>query len=381
MTDNARIDRIEIWHVGVPYKSTMRSSRGVLSLGEKVVLRLTTTDGASGLGEVSIIFPGRSGESAGTAFVALRDLFAPRLIGTDALQLHQRLADLNAACSEQHAFLATLCAVDIALHDLMARRCGLSLAAYLGGAQRTAMGLSRSLSIQAREPLVAAALQCAEQGYRLLTLKGSADWRGDIELFRAVRDALPETVELEFDPNQAWTAKGALEVDRALAGLGLVCIEQPCAWWDLEAMRFVTERAQVPIAADESVLSPADAMQVVRRGAADMITLKLAKSGGIRNSIAILEVARAAGLACNMGSKHTFGVGTAALLHFAAAYPEVGETIGYGDARERFVGDVIAQEIRVEAGAAHLPVGPGLGVTLDPTAIARFGLQQHELRG
>ncbi len=380
MADHAVIDRVEIWHVGVPYKSTMRSSRGSLALGEKVILRIGSVDGAVGLGEASVIFPGRSGESAGTIFVALRDLFGPLLIGRDALQLNQRLADLNGACSEQHAFLATLCAVDVALHDLMARRCGLSLAGYLGGARRTRMALSRSLSIQPREPLVAAALQCAELGYPLLTLKGSADWRHDIELFIAVRNALPSNVGLEFDPNQAWTAKGALEVDRALAGLGLVCIEQPCAWWDLEAMRFVTERAQVPIAADESVLSPADAMQVIRRGAADMITIKLAKSGGIRNSVAILELARAAGLACNMGSKHTFGVGTAALLHFAAAYPEVGEVIGYGDARERFVGDVIAEELHVQGGAAHLPEGLGLGVTLDPAALSRFTLQHHELR-
>jgi muconate cycloisomerase len=145
-------------------------------------------------------------------------------------------------------------------------------------------------------------------------------------------------------------------------------------------MRFVTERAQAPIAADESVLSPADALQVIKRGAADLITLKLAKSGGIRNSVIILEAARAAGLGCNLGSKHTLGVGTAALLHFAAAYPEVGEVIGYGDARERFVGDVIEEDLRIESGSVHLPEGLGFGVTLDPQALGRFAIQHHELR-
>jgi L-alanine-DL-glutamate epimerase-like enolase superfamily enzyme len=68
------------------------------------------------------------------------------------------------------------------------------------------------------------------------------------------------------------------------------------------------------------------------------------------------------------------------LLHFAAAYPEVGETIGYGDARERFVGDVIEQDLHVEGGMAHLPEGPGLGVSLDMPALQRFATQHHGLR-
>ncbi|MEN3951375.1 enolase C-terminal domain-like protein [Iodidimonas sp. SYSU 1G8] len=380
MTDTTTIDRVEVWLVAIPYKSAMRSSRGTLDHGEKVILRIGTSDGASGLGEASVIFPGRSGESAGTVFVALRDIFAPVLLGRNPLHFNEIMAALNARCSEQYGFLGTLCAIDIALHDLIARRCGLSVADYLGGTRRTAMKLSRSLSILPEAQLVDVACRYAADGYPLLTLKGSADWRGDIAKYLAVRKAVPASTELEFDPNQAWTPKGALEVDHALADAGLVCIEQPCAWWDLDGMKFVTERARTGIAADESVLSPADAVQVVKRGAADMITVKLAKSGGIRNSVTILEIARAGGLTCNMGSKHTLGVGTAALLHFAAAFPDVGETIGYGDARERFVGDVIGQELAVSHGQAHLPEGLGLGVTLDEDALSRFGVQYHELR-
>ena len=374
------IDRVEIWLVSIPYRSEMRSSRGALRHGEKVMLRLGTRDGASGAGEASVIFPGRSGESAGTIFVALRDLFAPALLGRSPLAFTAIMADLRSRCSEEHAFLASLCAVDIALHDLIARSCGVSVAGFLGGARRNVMKLSRSLSIMPREQLVEAACRYAAEGYPLLTLKGSADWRADITNYLAVREALPAGIGLEFDPNQAWTPKGALEVDRALAPAGLVCIEQPCAWWDIDGMRFVTERAMTPIAADESVLSPVDAMQVARRSAADMITIKLAKSGGIRNSMIILEIARAAGLSCNMGSKHTFGVGTAALLHFAAAFPEVGETVGYGDARERFVGDVIAEDLAISGGEATLPSGTGLGVSLDPKRLATFATQYQELR-
>jgi muconate cycloisomerase len=374
------IERVELWLVSIPYKSDMRSSRGSLRHGEKVILRISTTDGALGVGEASVIFPGRSGESAGTIFVALRDLFGPALLGHDPMAHRPIMGKLRASCSEDYAFLASFCAIDIALYDLVARRCGVPLADYLGGASRKTFKLSRSLSIMPEAQLAEAACRFANDGYTLLTLKGSADWRGDIAKCLTLRKILPDAVGLEIDPNQAWTPKGALEVDRALAGTGLLCIEQPCAWWDLEGMKFVTERSISSIAADESVLSPADAMQIVRCGCADLITIKLAKSGGIHNSMIILEIAKAGGLGCNMGSKHTFGVGTAALLHFAAAFPEVGDTIGYGDAKERFIGDIIAEEVAVGGGQATLPEGPGLGVTLDEAALSQFAIQYHELR-
>ena len=65
------IDRFEIWRVKIPFKKTMTSSRGSLDFGEKVILKLTTKYGATGLGEASVIFPSRSGENAATIFVVL----------------------------------------------------------------------------------------------------------------------------------------------------------------------------------------------------------------------------------------------------------------------------------------------------------------------
>jgi len=380
VSNGCTIEYIEIWHLRIPYKSTMRSSRGASTAGEKVVLSLNTTMGTRGLGEVSIIFPGRSGETAGTAFVALRDLFGPILLGRNPADISAIAEDLSAACSEQYAFLGTLCAIDLALHDLIARSAGMSVATFLGGSRRGVIKLSRSLSILPTPQLVESAQRYVEGGYPLLTLKGSQDWRSDIAAFLAVRDAVGGSVGLEIDPNQAWTPKATLEVDRALEGAGLSCIEQPCPWWDFEGMRHVTANASCAIAADESVLSPIDAMRVVKERAADIITLKLAKSGGLRHSRTIMDIARAGGLECNMGSKHTLGIGTAALLQFAAAFPESGETVGYGSPMERFVDDIIDEDIRIERGGAIVPEGPGFGVRLDPDRMARYTVESAELK-
>ena len=371
------IQTFELWHVRVPFKTTMRSSRGSLDVGEKVILRLTTASGCTGLGESSVIFPSRSGESAATMFVALRDVFCPRVMGLNPLHTHRILDSLEAVTSEQYAFLATKCAIDLALHDLKARLLGVSVADLLGGAARTRLPLSRSISVMADAALVEAAVHLANQGYRLLTLKGTPDWQANIVTYQRVRDALPSHVGLEIDPNQSWSPKAAIAVDSALAHQALVCIEQPCAWWDLEGLRLVTQRTLASIAADEAVLSQADAMRVIRMEAADTITIKLAKSGGIRASAAIVETVRAAGLTCNMGSKHPLGVGSAALLHFAAAYPDVGEFIGYGSARERFVDDVICEDIVIQGGEAHLPHGTGFGVSLNTDALQRLSIATY----
>ncbi len=372
------IKSFRLWRVRVPFKSTMRSSRGSLDEGEKVILELKTDDGTCGLGEASVIFPSRSGESAATIFVALRDMFGPRLLGRDPMHLARILDDLESITSEQYGFLATKCAIDLALHDLKARLLGLSVADLLGGAARSRIALSRSISVMPDPQLVDSAVRLADQGYRLLTLKGTGDWKANITTFERVRSAVPGFVGLEIDPNQAWQPKDAIAVDAALAPLGLECIEQPCAWWDLEGMQRVTQRAQSRIAADESVLSAPDVIRVARMGAADMVTLKLAKSGGIRHTAQMVDAAIHAGLSCNVGSKHPLGVGAAAILHFAAAYPTVGEFLGYGSALERFVGDVINETLVVEDGEAWLPAGPGLGVSLDHDALARYVVELHD---
>ena len=372
------IRRFRLWHVRVPFKSTMRSSRGALDAGEKVILELTTDEEQTGLGEASVIFPSRSGESAATIFVALKGLFGPMLIGRNPLHLARIMDDLEPVSSEQHAFLASKCAIDLALHDLKARILGLSVADLLGGAARERMALSRSLSVMPDHQLIDAAKRLADEGYGLLTLKGTSDWRANIKTALAVHAALPDGVRLEIDPNQAWQPKDTIAVDAALACIDLECIEQPCVWWDLDGMRLVTERATTRIAADEAVLSAADVIRVARMGAADQVTIKLAKSGGIRHSAQMVEAASHAGLTCNMGSKHPLGVGAAAILHFAAAYPAVGSYLGYGSALERFVGDVIRETLQIRDGHAVLPQGPGLGVSLDLAALERYTLAHHD---
>lgn len=135
----------------------------------------------------------------------------------------------------------------------------------------------------------------------------------------------------------------------------------------------VARALATPVTADESVITPADAMNVVRLGAADAMTIKLAKCGGFLPSKRIAVIAEAAGLSCNMGSQHPAGVGTAAMCHFWASTPEVTD-VGYGSPAERFPDDILCDPIRFADGVVHLPEGPGLGVAVDDTKLVKYAI-------
>jgi muconate cycloisomerase len=98
------------------------------------------------------------------------------------------------------------------------------------------------------------------------------------------------------------------------------------------------------------------------------------KHGGIAATAEIVAVAKAAGVRCTMGSNLELGIGTAAMLHVAAAFPEIepeafpADTIGpfYHDA------DLITQPLDLGPPAARIPDGPGLGVELDEEQLKRW---------
>jgi len=158
-----------------------------------------------------------------------------------------------------------------------------------------------------------------------------------------------------------------------LRPLDLLLAEQPIAPGDLEAMAALRS-VGIPIMADESVFTLADALNVVRSHAADIISLYPGKNGGIAASIEIAHVAKAAGIPCHVGSNLELGIGSAAMLHLACAVPAIdsvaypADILGphYHDA------DLITEPLALNPDGAHVPEGAGLGVELDEEQLSRF---------
>ena len=144
------------------------------------------------------------------------------------------------------------------------------------------------------------------------------------------------------------------------AGLDIELIEQPVPADDIEGLKYVTDHTFTPIMADESVFSAKDALRVLQLRAADLINIKLMKSGGIHEALKINALAESYGVECMVGSMIETKLGITAAAHFAASQPNV--TRFDFDAPLMLAKDIVPGGIVYEGRTIHLPKTSGLGL-------------------
>ena len=143
---------------------------------------------------------------------------------------------------------------------------------------------------------------------------------------------------------------------------------------DLDGLCFVREHVDVPIMADESVWTPDDALACIRARAVDVFNVYVSEAGGLGPAARIFAIADAARLPCIVGSMPELGIGTAAQAHLAFAM----RNLGYASDVNGFIyqsDDIIVEKLRIEDGYLYPPVGPGLGVTLDPDKVEKYRIE------
>ena len=142
----------------------------------------------------------------------------------------------------------------------------------------------------------------------------------DIERTKAIYSRSRPAL-LRLDANQGWTAKQAVYALQSLedAGVMLELVEQPVKAQDLDGLKYVTDRVHTPIMADESVFGPAQVIELIRLRAADIINIKLMKTGGISNAIRIADIAALYGVECMIGCMLESSISVAAAVHVAVA--------------------------------------------------------------
>ncbi len=347
------------------------SSLGSHVVGQYVLVRIADEEGRVGLGEASVTSVW-SGETQAGTIALVREVLAPLVIGADPFDtewIERRME--RAAFGNSFARAA----VEMALLDLQGQTLGVPVYKLLGGRDAPSpggdLGIRLKFVVGAVEPDLAAerARRMVDQGWRAIKVKvGRHEHpRVDVERLRAVREAIGPDVLLSVDANGGYTVDQAIWAARRFEKLDVALFEQPTRRGDHVAMAEVRRRSGVPIMADESVFTLRDALEVIRAGAADVLSLYPGKHGGIRATQAIARLAEAAGLPCTIGSNLEREVATAAMAHVAVATPNV--------CCERFPGDLIGpvyfeqtlsrQPLRYEADRLFVPEGPGLGVTVD----------------
>jgi o-succinylbenzoate synthase len=337
-----------------PFVTSLRRTSTVDSL----VVEIRDTDGRSGFGEAPQVWA-VSGESVDSAEACVRSQLAPPLTGRDADDVVTNCRDTRHRVVGNHGAKA---AVDVALHDLAARRREVTLATLLGGSSR-AVTTDVTISAGAVDAMVAAARDRVADGFTVLKLKVGAGPGTDHARVAAVREAVGAAIRIRLDANQGWRPRHAVRVITAMedAGLDVELVEQPVAHWDLDGLAWVSDRVRTTVLADEAVFGVRDLTEVIRRRAADMVNVKLAKCGGLEPARTLLALAETHGLGTMIGSmmETSIGVGAAASLAAAHGMTEVCDL----DAAWWLAEPAVIGGIRYDGAKIVLPPAFGLGVS------------------
>jgi O-succinylbenzoate synthase len=355
------IDLVELRTVQLPLVSPFRTSFGVETVREALLVRLRAGD-VEGWGEcVAMAHPRYSSEFVASARLVLRDHLAPIALQLGELQAARLEQQLDPIRGHPMAKAALL----LAVLDAELRLAGRPLHAELGGTRdRVPAGVSIGIqsSVGALLDVVGSSL---EQGYRRIKLKIEPGW--DVEPVRAVRERFDDIV-LQVDANAAYSL-GDARLLAALDPFDLLLIEQPLQEDDLRAHAALARQLRTPICLDESITSARAAADAIALGACAIVNIKPGRVGGYHEARRVHDVCVANGVPVWCGGMLETGIGRAANAALASL---PGFTLpGDLSASDRYFATDITEPFVLEDGCLIVPDGPGLGVTVDMDAVEK----------
>jgi muconate cycloisomerase len=357
--------------VDVPTVRRHKLSHLSVTAQSYVIVRIRLANGVEGIGEAATLGGPRWSEESVEGIKAMIDAhLAPAVLGLDASRFESAAAAMDAAAKRNNAAKG---AIESALFDAVGKTLGVPAVQFLGGTVREKMPVYWTLA--SGDPAQEIEEAEAKLGQRLhdrFKIKiGALPLADDLARLRKLAAALGDRATLIVDANQAWDEATANRAMPALAEIGIALVEQPLAAWNLDGLARVRARSAVPIMADECVFDAHDALRVAATGAADVLSLKIVKHGGLLSLRRVAAVAEAGGLALYGGCLLESSIGAAAHLHAFAGLPSLAwgcEHFGPHILTE----DLVTEPLRIADFHVHLPDGPGLGVTLDADKLSRF---------
>jgi L-rhamnonate dehydratase len=333
----------------------------------RVFVALHTREGLVGYGESISLLP----------FIptVLEKTVMPLVLGTDPhdVELLYRRVEGMGYYHHKRAFVMAFAAVEMAMWDLIGKAAEVPLYSLLGGRFRREVETLAYLHMGEPAVIAEQAADYVSKGWRTIKLKLGAGLAEDLALVRAVREAVGPNINIRADPNGGWTPAMARRQLAALEPYGLQFIEQPLMHDDLIGHAELRRTSQTAICIDEGVYTNTDMLNVIRAAAADAVLVDIHEAGGLWQARKQAAIAEAAGMAVGHHSGGDLGVSTAAVLHLAAATPNM---IAIDWTNGWLVGDVITEPFVNSCGSVAPPEGPGLGVDIDMAALESFTVSE-----
>jgi len=350
----------------------------------RTIVEVVTDDGITGLAETY----------GGDAPLRALQRAKPNVVGRDPWQLTRLRADIEGANgktpegfaweSRSLAGPALFGAIEVACLDVIGRATKRPVADLLGGRMRDRVPFAAYLffkhagddawgAVMTPEAVVREARSMVKRyGYRSLKLKGGVlEPDREAEAILLLREAFGPDVPLRLDPNAAWSIRTSLGIAKRLAG-ALEYLEDPTP--GIDGMSQVARQAPMPLATNMCVTEFAHIAPALAKKAVGIVLSDHHMWGGMRATVELGRLCGAFGLGVSMHSNSHLGISLAAMVHVAAAIPEL--TYACDTHYPWQTDEVIAGgKIPIVNGEVTVPTGPGLGVELDRDALARLNEQ------
>ena len=353
-----KITDIRLGMLKVPLKTPFKTALRTVHEIEDVVVIVETDTGHIGYGEApatAVI----TGDIHGSIIEAIRTVIKPKLLGLDISDLNHVTRVIQGCIMKNYSAKA---AVEIAVYDLFAQLYGAPLYKMLGGGVPK-LTTDLTISVDYIDKMVADSLEAVDRGFETLKVKVGKDIGVDIERVKAIYAAVEGRALIRLDANQGWTAKEAVYALHKLedAGVRLELVEQPVKALDIDGLKYVTDRVHTPVMADETTFSPREVIELIKMRAADIINIKLMKTGGISNAIKIADICSFYDIQCMIGCMLETSISVSAAVHLAVAKSDVITKVDL-DGPSLCAFDPVEGNVLFEGADISIQDTPGLGI-------------------
>jgi len=330
-------------------------------------LKMHTDEGLVGLGEP--IVEGR----ARTVATAVKELES-YLIGQDPRQIERHWQAMYRGTFYRGGpiLVSAISGIEQAMWDILGKSLNVPVYHLMGGACRDRIRIYSQCHGETPELIAARAKELVAEGFTALKavidgpirhVDNKAYVRSQVNKIQAIREAVPETVDLAVDFHGRASPPMAIRLAQAFEEFDLMFIEEPVLPENIDALVTVARSTTTPIATGERLFTRWGFREVLEKQAAAIVQPDICHAGGIsevRKIAAMAETYYAA-----VAPHNPLGpISLAASLQVDACTPnflcQEQVTLGEG---------YLKQPFKQKNGYIDLPTAPGLGIELDEEAL------------
>lgn len=310
-----KIKDIKIWNADLgntkPYTIAFKTVDEVRNVFVEIVLENGTTGIGSGNPSEYV-----TGENLNQTITVLVEKNLEFLIGRDIREISQLQFEVLHKFPKNPAARAAL---DIALYDVFTKHLNIPLVKFLGQKIKT-LATSNTIGIKNVEETLKEAIDYDQRGFKVLKVKLGKDLEEDIERMVKLREKFGKRMIIRIDANQGYSTQQTIDFYNRTKHLEIELIEQPLPAKAVDEMKKLPNEIKAKIAADESLLSPKDALELIKPpSASGIFNIKLMKCGGVNQALKIADIALQGGVDLFWGCNDESIVSITAALHAAFA--------------------------------------------------------------